>query len=164
MSAASVHTGAAATAAAARSLGPTARAEPPCLWPPLTAAAAPSLGECFALFELVHTLTTTHEAMTRLTREAMEDFRADGVMYLELRTTPKVRCRWLLPAVRDRQPAPAAARAVLSTAGGAGRLRGCCRDCHDGGRSVPLGFPLPPPRLHPPAARSHWRSTSPTCA
>lgn len=53
-------------------------------------AAAPSLGECFALFELVHTLTTNHEAMTRLTREAMEDYRADGVFYLELRTTPKV--------------------------------------------------------------------------
>lgn len=84
---------------------PPSRSAPP----PRRAAAAPSLGECFALFELVHTLTTTHEAMTRLTREAMEDFRADGVMYLELRTTPKVGGCWgasrMLAGRRVQRPA-----------------------------------------------------------
>ena len=36
-------------------------------------------------------MTTTHAAVTRITREAIEDMAADGVAYLELRTTPKAR-------------------------------------------------------------------------
>lgn len=81
-----------------------------------------SLSEVFKLFDLIHILTTDHETITRITKEVqyncecswggcinleivlftirflynvqqvIEDFAADNVVYLELRTTPKVFC------------------------------------------------------------------------
>lgn len=51
-----------------------------------------TLSECFALFGLIHSVTTTHAIITRITREVIEDFASDNVLYLELRTTPKASC------------------------------------------------------------------------
>ena len=48
-----------------------------------------SLAQCFRLFAIIHRVTTTHNAVTRIAREVTEDFFADNVRYLELRTTPK---------------------------------------------------------------------------
>ncbi|KAK7303281.1 hypothetical protein RJT34_14184 [Clitoria ternatea] len=48
-----------------------------------------SLTEVFKLFDLIHILTTDHNTVTRITREVVEDFAAENVVYLELRTTPK---------------------------------------------------------------------------
>eukprot|EP00850_Spirogloea_muscicola_P002263 SM000008S22352 [mRNA] locus=s8:1203573:1214035:+ [translate_table: standard] len=48
-----------------------------------------SLAECFKLFDLIHKLTTNHEIITRIAQEVVEDFAADNVIYLEIRTTPK---------------------------------------------------------------------------
>lgn len=43
------------------------------------------------MFEVIRAATTRHEAITRVAREACDDFRDDGCVLLELRTTPKVR-------------------------------------------------------------------------
>lgn len=48
-----------------------------------------SLTEVFKMFDLIHILTTDHETVTRITKEVIEDFAAENVVYLELRTTPK---------------------------------------------------------------------------
>ncbi|PHT35903.1 hypothetical protein CQW23_23603 [Capsicum baccatum] len=48
-----------------------------------------SLTEVFKLFDLIHIITTDHETVTRITKEVIEDFAAENVAYLELRTTPK---------------------------------------------------------------------------
>ncbi|KAL7130245.1 hypothetical protein ABFS83_13G121500 [Erythranthe nasuta] len=48
-----------------------------------------SFKEVFKLFDLIHILTTDHKIVTRMTREVIEDFADDNVVYLELRTTPK---------------------------------------------------------------------------
>ncbi|KAL8151195.1 hypothetical protein V2J09_021003 [Rumex salicifolius] len=48
-----------------------------------------SLHEVFRLFDLIHIITTDHKTVTRITKEVLEDFAADNVVYLELRTTPK---------------------------------------------------------------------------
>uniref|UniRef100_A0A0E0LPC5 Adenosine deaminase domain-containing protein n=1 Tax=Oryza punctata TaxID=4537 RepID=A0A0E0LPC5_ORYPU len=48
-----------------------------------------SLPECFRLFELYHILTTDHDTVTRITKEVVEDFAMENVVYLEIRTTPK---------------------------------------------------------------------------
>ncbi|WVZ66952.1 hypothetical protein U9M48_016103 [Paspalum notatum var. saurae] len=48
-----------------------------------------SLPECFKLFDLFHILTTDHDTVTRITKEVVEDFAAENVIYLEIRTTPK---------------------------------------------------------------------------
>uniref|UniRef100_A0A0C9RW55 TSA: Wollemia nobilis Ref_Wollemi_Transcript_9671_1593 transcribed RNA sequence n=1 Tax=Wollemia nobilis TaxID=56998 RepID=A0A0C9RW55_9CONI len=48
-----------------------------------------SLQECFKLFDLIHVLTTDHGTISRITKEVIEDFAAENVIYLELRTTPK---------------------------------------------------------------------------
>ena len=48
-----------------------------------------SLAECFALFDLIHACVTDRATVARVTREAIEDFAADNVAYLELRTTPR---------------------------------------------------------------------------
>ena len=47
------------------------------------------LSKCFELFGAIHELCTDHEAITRIAAEAVVDFALDGVVYLELRTTPK---------------------------------------------------------------------------
>ncbi|KAL0353240.1 UNVERIFIED_CONTAM: N6-mAMP deaminase [Sesamum angustifolium] len=48
-----------------------------------------SLSEVFKLFDVIHILTTDHKTVTRISKEVIEDFAADNVVYLELRTTPK---------------------------------------------------------------------------
>ncbi|VFQ88954.1 unnamed protein product [Cuscuta campestris] len=48
-----------------------------------------SISESLKLFELIHLLTTNHKTITRITKEVVEDFAAENVVYLELRTTPK---------------------------------------------------------------------------
>ena len=48
-----------------------------------------SLQACFGLFGAIHELCTGHDAITRVAAEAVVDFALDGVVYLELRTTPK---------------------------------------------------------------------------
>ncbi|XP_062187433.1 N6-mAMP deaminase [Phragmites australis] len=48
-----------------------------------------SLPECFKLFDLYHILTTDHDTVTRIAKEVVEDFAAENVVYLEIRTTPK---------------------------------------------------------------------------
>lgn len=49
-----------------------------------------SLDEVFKLFDLIHVITTDHQTVTRITREVVQDFALENVVYLELRTTPKV--------------------------------------------------------------------------
>lgn len=77
-----------------------------------------SLDEVFKLFDLIHMITTDHQTVTRITREVrkikhsltlvlafgfrlktwlifsfdkvVQDFALENVVYLELRTTPKV--------------------------------------------------------------------------
>lgn len=48
-----------------------------------------SLDACFAIFGAIHKTVTTLAAVRRITREVLADFAADGVKYLELRTTPR---------------------------------------------------------------------------
>lgn len=58
------------------------------------AVALPSLDECFAQFGLIHRVVRTHGRVARIAREALQDAVEDGVIYLELRTTPKVAFSW----------------------------------------------------------------------
>ena len=58
-------------------------------WCGVRAAGDRTLSECFKLFDLIHRVTTKHDVITRITREVLEDFADDGVVYAELRTTPK---------------------------------------------------------------------------
>ncbi|KAI3795699.1 hypothetical protein L1987_38356 [Smallanthus sonchifolius] len=46
-----------------------------------------TLCEVFKLFDLIHVVTTDHKTITRITKEVVEDFAAENVVYLELRTT-----------------------------------------------------------------------------
>ncbi|MED6143888.1 hypothetical protein PIB30_009960 [Stylosanthes scabra] len=48
-----------------------------------------SVKEVFQLFDLIRIVTTDHATVTRITREVIEDFASENVVYLELRTTPK---------------------------------------------------------------------------
>ncbi|CAJ2649530.1 unnamed protein product [Trifolium pratense] len=48
-----------------------------------------SLAEVFKLFDVIHILTTDHATVTRITKEVVEDFASENVVYVELRTTPK---------------------------------------------------------------------------
>ncbi|CAA0826528.1 adenosine/AMP deaminase family protein [Striga hermonthica] len=48
-----------------------------------------ALSDVFKMFDLIHIITTDHKTVTRISKEVIEDFAADNVVYLELRTTPK---------------------------------------------------------------------------
>ncbi|KAM7265591.1 hypothetical protein ACFE04_003274 [Oxalis oulophora] len=48
-----------------------------------------TIHEVFKLFGLIHILITDHATVTRITKEVVEDFASENVVYLELRTTPK---------------------------------------------------------------------------
>ena len=48
-----------------------------------------SLDACFAIFGAIHQTVTNLDAVRRVSREVLADFSADGVKYLELRTTPR---------------------------------------------------------------------------
>uniref|UniRef100_A0A182S708 Adenosine deaminase domain-containing protein n=1 Tax=Anopheles maculatus TaxID=74869 RepID=A0A182S708_9DIPT len=48
-----------------------------------------TLEECFKKFQYAHDLTDRPDALERATQRVIEDFAKDGVIYLELRTTPK---------------------------------------------------------------------------
>ncbi|MCO5588559.1 hypothetical protein L7F22_042516 [Adiantum nelumboides] len=48
-----------------------------------------NLSEMFAVFGVVHRVVRGAELLTRVTREVLEDMSADGVVYAELRTTPR---------------------------------------------------------------------------
>lgn len=48
-----------------------------------------SLAECFKLFDVIHKCTSTLTVVQRISREVVEDFANDNVVYLELRTTPR---------------------------------------------------------------------------
>ena len=79
------------------------------------------MAECFKLFDIIHRCTTSHEVVSRISREVAEDFAADNVIYLELRTTPKVLFSvynlLLLPirSSKGRKVCPAAATAMFDT-------------------------------------------------
>eukprot|EP00501_MAST-03F_sp_TOSAG23-6_P001615 GSMAST32.ASY1.ANO1.1682.1 assembled CDS len=49
-----------------------------------------SISECFEVFALIHKLVLDAETVARITREVLEDFAADNVKYVELRSTPRV--------------------------------------------------------------------------
>ncbi|PNW84850.1 hypothetical protein CHLRE_03g161000v5 [Chlamydomonas reinhardtii] len=57
----------------------------------ITVGGERSLRDCFRLFDVIHAVTTTHAAISRIAAEVVRDFAADRVVYLELRTTPKAR-------------------------------------------------------------------------
>jgi adenosine deaminase len=48
-----------------------------------------SLSDCFRIFDLIHDVVRDASTVRRITAEAVADFAADGVKYLELRTTPR---------------------------------------------------------------------------
>ncbi|XP_015109987.1 adenosine deaminase-like protein [Diachasma alloeum] len=48
-----------------------------------------SLKECFQMFNLVHSLTDTPEAVFLATCDVIQEFHDDNVIYLELRSTPR---------------------------------------------------------------------------
>ena len=48
-----------------------------------------SLKECFAIFDVIHSVVSCTSTVTRIARECVEDFAADGCVYLELRSTPR---------------------------------------------------------------------------
>ncbi|KAG2863828.1 hypothetical protein PC113_g5100 [Phytophthora cactorum] len=48
-----------------------------------------SLDECFEMFGLIHQVVTSRRVLRRIVIEAVEDFAAENVKYLELRSTPR---------------------------------------------------------------------------
>lgn len=48
-----------------------------------------TLEECFELFKVAHSVTNNPEAVCKATQDVIEEFAQDGVVYLELRTTPR---------------------------------------------------------------------------
>jgi adenosine deaminase len=49
-----------------------------------------SLKDCFTIFSHLHRLLNNKENLERVTREILKDFADENVIYLELRTTPRV--------------------------------------------------------------------------
>ena len=47
------------------------------------------LAKCFGIFAVIHRMIKTSETLTRIIREVLDDFMADNVIYLELRSTPR---------------------------------------------------------------------------
>ena len=47
------------------------------------------LEKCFGIFAVIHRMIKTSETLTRIISEVFEDFMADNVVYLELRSTPR---------------------------------------------------------------------------
>ncbi|XP_034196674.1 adenosine deaminase-like protein [Osmia lignaria lignaria] len=48
-----------------------------------------SLGECFKVFDIAHSLTVTPDAVFQSTYETIKEFKDENVIYLELRSTPR---------------------------------------------------------------------------
>ncbi|XP_071447267.1 N6-Methyl-AMP deaminase [Hetaerina americana] len=48
-----------------------------------------SLEECFKMFSLIHSMTVSASIIRKVTKDVIEDFAGDGVVYLELRSTPR---------------------------------------------------------------------------
>lgn len=48
-----------------------------------------SLADCFEIFALIHKLNDNLGTLSRVVKEVIEDFANDGVLYLELRSTPR---------------------------------------------------------------------------
>lgn len=48
-----------------------------------------TLDECFQLFKVAHSVTNNPESLCKATQDVIEEFAGDGVIYLELRTTPR---------------------------------------------------------------------------
>ncbi|XP_044294890.1 adenosine deaminase-like protein isoform X1 [Varanus komodoensis] len=48
-----------------------------------------SLEECFQMFQLIHQITNRTEDILMVTKDVIREFAADGVKYLELRSTPR---------------------------------------------------------------------------
>jgi adenosine deaminase len=49
-----------------------------------------SLSDCFEIFAEIHQVVNDVDALKRITREALEDFALEHVVYLELRSTPRI--------------------------------------------------------------------------
>jgi adenosine deaminase len=47
------------------------------------------LRKCFGIFHEIHKLISTRDILKRVLMEVLEDFMADNVIYLELRSTPR---------------------------------------------------------------------------
>lgn len=52
-------------------------------------ASARTLAECFQVFDMIHKTITTAAHLRRVVCEMVEDNASDGVVYLEIRTTPR---------------------------------------------------------------------------
>ena len=48
-----------------------------------------SLDDCFVMFRMIHTLVIDEEAVEMVAHDVVQEFAADGVVYLELRSTPR---------------------------------------------------------------------------
>lgn len=48
-----------------------------------------SLSDCFCIFDIIHKILNTKEAVTRVVYEMIEDCAKDNIRYLEVRTTPR---------------------------------------------------------------------------
>ena len=55
----------------------------------LNTSSKDSLSDCFNIFDLIHKTLNDLSSIARITKEILEDFQEDNVIYLEIRTTPK---------------------------------------------------------------------------
>nr|AAH77921.1 MGC80849 protein [Xenopus laevis] len=83
-----------------------------------------TLEECFQMFKIIHQITDTAEDILLVTKDVIKEFAADGVKYLELRSTP-----------RD-TPAGLTKRAYVETV-----LEGI-KQCKEEGLDIDVGFLL----------------------